>query len=139
MLHHKSLSVVEARAALAAGLDLARAQSQPMAFAVVDRAGELIVCERMDGAAARVLKQAIRKAFTAAEMGRDTAVFGQQLRERGGDLVQWGDPRLTNLPGGMVVLLDGDVVGGVGCGGATATIDMAAAQAMVDAALSAAP
>ncbi|MBL8549261.1 MAG: heme-binding protein [Hyphomonadaceae bacterium] len=130
MLVHHSLSQGEARAALEAGLAAARARGVVVALAVGDRTGEIIACERMDGAPARNLKHAFRKVFTAAEMGRDTSVFGDQLRQRGGDLVQWGDPRLTNLPGGLAVIRDGEVVGAVACGGAPSDVDIEIARAM---------
>jgi uncharacterized protein GlcG (DUF336 family) len=136
MLHLATLGQREARAALDAGLAMARARSLLMSFAVADHVGELIVCERMDGAPARTLKHAMRKALTSAEMGRDTDVFAAQLRERGGDLSQWGSLRLTNLPGGCVVLKDGQVVGAVACGGAPSEIDVEIARAMAAAALS---
>jgi uncharacterized protein GlcG (DUF336 family) len=135
MLHLSTLGQREARAALDAGLAMARARSLLMSFVVADHVGELIVCERMDGAPARTLKHAIRKALTAAEMGRDTDAFAAQLRERDGDLSQWGSLHLTNLPGGCVVMKDGQVVGAVACGGAASEIDVEIARAMAAAAL----
>jgi glc operon protein GlcG len=135
MLTIKSLGRKEARAAIDAGVALAQERSLVMSFAVTDWAGEVIASERMDGAPARTLSHAMRKAYTSATMGRDTAVFAQQLRERSGDLTQWGDLRLTNLPGGCVVEHDGQLVGAVACGGAPSEIDMAIAAAMVAAAL----
>jgi glc operon protein GlcG len=135
MLIVTSLGHAEARAAIDAGIAMAKARAVELSFAVTDFAGELLICERMDGAPARTLKHAMRKAFTSAIMGRDTLVFGQQLRERSGDLVQWGDARLTNLPGGCVVEKDGQVVGAVACGGAPSDVDVEIARAMAAAAL----
>ena len=97
MLTFHSLGVEEARAAISAGVAKAKENSVLMAFAVTDRAGDLIMCERMDGAPFRNLRHAMRKAYTSAIMGRDTVLFAQQLRERNGDLVQWGDAQLTTL------------------------------------------
>jgi glc operon protein GlcG len=135
MLTFHSLGVEEARAAISAGVAKAKENSVLMAFAVTDRAGDLIMCERMDGAPFRNLRHAMRKAYTSAIMGRDTVLFAQQLRERNGDLVQWGDAQLTTLAGGCVVTRDGEVLGAVACGGATGEMDVAVAQAMVAAAL----
>src|SRR5262245_36087858 len=64
MLVHQSLGQREARAALAAGLAAAKARGVVVALAVADRTGELIACERMDGAPPRNLKHALRKLFT---------------------------------------------------------------------------
>ena len=88
-----------------------------MAFAVADHRGEMIATARMDGAHPRILTHSVRKAYTAAVMCRHTLSFRQDLEERHGDLDQWGDPRLTTLPGGLVVHSGHFVVGLVGAGG----------------------
>lgn len=137
MLTFQSIGLDEARAAIRAGMAKAQEHSVLMAFAVADRSGDLIMCERMDGAPHRNLRHAMRKSYTSALMGRDTAVFAQQLRERNGDLVQWGDANLTTLAGGCVVEKDGQVLGAVACGGATGEMDVAVARAMAAAILGA--
>jgi uncharacterized protein GlcG (DUF336 family) len=131
MITRTTIGTEEAQRAIAAGVELATQHGYKMAFAVADHVGALIACLRMDGAPARILTHAIRKAYTAAEMGRDTAEFGRNLRDRGGDLVQWGNPQLTTLPGGCTVFLNGEVVGGVACGGSPTEMDERIAAAMV--------
>jgi uncharacterized protein GlcG (DUF336 family) len=135
MLKSESLGLNEARRAIAEGVAQAEQRGHAMSFADADHSGALIMCERMDGAPARTLTHAIRKAYTAAEMGRDTARFGDDLRDRGGGLDQWGNAKLTTLPGGCVVVSQGSVVGAVACGGAPTQIDVEIARAMVGAAL----
>lgn len=103
-----------------------------MAFAIADVHGDLLSCERMDGAPARILEHAMRKAYTAGRMGRDTAVFSQQLAERGGDLTQWGDPALTTLTGGVAIFHGDDLVGAVACGGANTDVDAEIAKQMAE-------
>ena len=135
MLKIESLGLNEARRAIAEGVAQAEQRGQAMSFAVTDHCGALIMCERMDGAPARTLTHAMRKAYTSAEMGRDTARFGDDLRERGGGLDQWGNPELTTLPGGCVVAREGGVLGAVACGGAPTQVDQEIARAMAGAAL----
>ena len=130
MITRTSLGTVEAQRAIAAGVELAALHGQPMAFAVVDNVGALIACLRMDGAPARILTHALRKAYTAAEMGRDTAEFGRNLHARGGSLAQWGNRRLTTLPGGCTVFCNGEVIGAVACGGSPSAVDEEIAAAM---------
>jgi glc operon protein GlcG len=130
MITRTSIGTTEAQRAIAAGVAMATERSQPMAFAVVDNVGALIACLRMDGAPARILTHALRKAYTAAEMGRDTAEFGRNLRERGGSLGQWGNDGLTTLPGGCTVFCRGEVVGAVACGGSPSEVDELIAAAM---------
>lgn len=136
MLALETLGFDEAQRALEAGRDEAGRRGLAMSFAVVDHVGALIACQRMDGAPARTLTHAMRKAYTSAEMGRDTARFSKDLEERGGNLSQWGNRRLTTLAGGCVVKKGDRVVGAVACGGAATDVDVAIAQVMIAAALS---
>ena len=117
MLQFESLGLMEAEKAIAAGIEAANTLGRPMAFAVADANAKMIACARMDGAHARILRHSIRKAYTAATMCRHTLSFARDLKERGGALGQWGDARLTTLPGGLVVQRDGHCVGAVGAGG----------------------
>ena len=138
MLQQQSLGVEEAQRAVAVVLAEAQRDGRPMAVAVVDNHGDLICCLRMDGAAARIGRHAIRKAYTAATMQRDTLTFKKDLREREGNLAEWGDPRLTTLQGGAIVVYDGQVVGAVGVGGNVRERDEAIAHLAVQAILEAA-
>jgi uncharacterized protein GlcG (DUF336 family) len=88
-----------------------------MAVAVVDEAGGLVYADRMERAHTRILDCAIRKAYTAAVMQRDTIVLRDQDIERGKTLADWGDPRFTYLVGGVVIERDGEWFGGVAVGG----------------------
>jgi uncharacterized protein GlcG (DUF336 family) len=128
-----TLDLEDATAAMQAGLRAAAEKGHRMGFAVVDPAGDLIGCCRMTSAPYRLLRHAVRKAYTAAVMGRDTARFGADLADRGGGLDQWGDDRLTTLPGGRVVVQNGRVVGAVACGGAPSEVDEEIAGLMVEA------
>ena len=117
MLQLQTLSLDEAKKAIAAGVEAARRLGKPMAFAVDDASAGLIAAERMDGAHPRILRHAIRKAYTSATMCRNTLAFKADLDERGGNLEQWGDPELTTLPGGLVVRSGDAFVGAIGTGG----------------------
>jgi 2-iminobutanoate/2-iminopropanoate deaminase len=117
MLHLETLGIEEAQRAIEAVVEAASLEGKPMSVAVVDDHGELIACTRMNGSHARVLKHAIRKAYTAAVMGRDTLTFKFDLWERNGNLDEWGDSTLTTLQGGLVAMCDGRIVGAVGVGG----------------------
>jgi glc operon protein GlcG len=117
MLLKRMIGAGEAKRAIDAAIREANKDGVPMSFAVVDTYGEVIVAARMDGSAARVLRHAIRQAYTAGLMQRDTVEFKRQLAERGGSLDEWGDSMLTTLPGGVAILYEGEVVGAIGVGG----------------------
>ena len=90
-------------------------------MAVVDDAGNLLAYARMD----RCLRPtfALRKAYTSAVRGMDTLAFSEQLNSTGRSLESFGDSQLIALPGGVVVLKDGAVVGAIGVGGLPSGID----------------
>lgn len=117
VLQFHSLGLDEAMKAIAAGEASAKKLGLAMAFAVADSSAGLIAVTRMDGAHPRILRHAIRKAYTSATMCRNTLWFKRDLEERGGNLEQWGDMDLTTLPGGLVVKADEKYVGAVGTGG----------------------
>jgi glc operon protein GlcG len=117
MLLKRMIDAGEAKRAIDAAISEAVMDGIPMSFAVVDTYGEVIAAARMDGSAARVLRHAIRQAYTAGLMQRDTVEFKKQLVERDGNLDEWGDEMLTTLPGGVAILYEGEVVGAIGVGG----------------------
>ena len=90
-------------------------------MAVVDDAGNLLAYARMD----RCLRPtfALRKAYTSTIRGMDTLAFSEQLNSTGRSLESFGDSQLIALPGGVVVLKDGAVVGAIGVGGLPSGID----------------
>lgn len=88
-----------------------------MAFVVTDEAGNLVFGASMEGAAPRILKHSVRKAYTAAVMQRDTITLRDEDRDRGKTLDDWGDPMLTHLVGGVVIRHRGEWFGGAAVGG----------------------
>jgi glc operon protein GlcG len=128
MLQQLSLGLEEAQRAIAAVFEQARKDGRAVAVAVVDNHGELIACARMDGAHARVLRHAIRKAYTAAHMGRDTLAFKKDMADAGRTLTDYGDSSLTTLQGGLVVRSGKQVVGAIAAGGSARERDVEMAQ-----------
>jgi glc operon protein GlcG len=123
MLYKRMIGATEAQGALDAAVREAEKDGRAMSFAVVDSYGEVVAAVRMDGSPARVLRHAIRQAYTSGLMQRDTVTFKEQLHERDGNLAEWGDAMLTTLPGGVAITFDGEVVGAIGVGGNTLVRD----------------
>ena len=128
MLPQLSLGLEEAQRAIAAVFEQAKKDERAVAVAVVDNHGELIACARMDGAHARVLRHAIRKAYTAATMGRDTVAFKKDMQDAGRRLTDYGDSSLTTLQGGLVVRVDKQIVGAIASGGSPRQRDVEMAK-----------
>ena len=117
------ITLEQALRAIAAAFDEATKDGKNMAAAVVDANGDPICSARMDGAHERVLRFALRKAYTAAVMARDTLAFKRDIERANRTLADYGDPMFTTLQGGMVVMDQGRVVGGIAVGGNTSERD----------------
>ena len=117
MQERTRITLDQAQRAIAAVVAEAKSNGRSIAAAVVDANGDLICCARMDGAHERILRFAIRKAYTAAVMGRDTVKFKADMEEAGRSLADYGDPQFTTLQGGLVAMADGHVIGGIAVGG----------------------
>jgi glc operon protein GlcG len=103
---------------------LAEAASDPLfpiAFAIVDPYGELIYFSRQDNAHPHLSKMAIKKAYTAAHMRRNT----EGLHERFKKVASWytdvrdlADSELCPALGGACIKTeDGKIVGAFGVSG----------------------
>jgi glc operon protein GlcG len=116
----RKVAVIDCRAALGA-LEAVReaveARGKTAAIAIADAHGELVAFVRMDGALLSSGPLAANKAYTAARLNRPTRVLGDTLRERGTDVAFYGDARYVGFGGGMPVVVDGIVAGGVGVSG----------------------
>jgi cob(I)alamin adenosyltransferase len=120
-------------------LDRVRAEAETreveLAMCVVDAGGHVVASQRMDGAALGALRLAEGKAYTAVLWGMPTREFGTSTQPGGAD---WGwnttDDRIVVYAGGLPLLADGELVGGLGASGGTAEQDeecVAAAAAAV--------
>ena len=123
MYNKPMLSLEQAQSAIAAMIaDYNRdSERRKVDMAVVDDAGNLLAYARMD----RCLRPtfAIRKAYTSAVRGMDTLAFSEQLASQNRSIESFGDPQLIAIPGGVVVLQSGAVVGAIGVGGLPSGID----------------
>jgi glc operon protein GlcG len=101
-------------------------------IAVTDAQGELIALLRLDDAPLHSISIATNKAFTAARLRRPSRLFGAQLRERGTDVAFYGDSRYLGFGGGLPILVDGVVVGGIAVSGLSDAEDEALAAMGVE-------
>ena len=123
MYEKSMISLEQAQAAIAAMIaDYNKdTDRRKVDMAVVDDAGNLLAYARMD----RCLRPtfAIRKAYTSAVRGVDTLAFSEQLSSQNRSIESFGDPQLIAIPGGVVALKSGAVVGAIGVGGLPSGID----------------
>ena len=123
MYNKSMISLDQAQAAIKAMIDDYNRDPdrRKVDMAVVDDAGNLLAYARMD----RCLRPtfAIRKAYTAALRSMDTVAFAEQLSTQGRTLESFGDSQLIAIPGGVVAVKDGAVVGAIGVGGLPSGLD----------------
>ena len=89
----------------------------PVAMAIVDSTGNLEAYAKMDNLRLFSRRHALRKAYTAAIMGTDTGANAERMHSQGRSISEMGDPNLTHGQGGLVIIKDGVILGGIGVGG----------------------
>jgi glc operon protein GlcG len=109
-----------AQVLLAAAVAHAGTMKVPQCIAVVDEGCNLVAFIRMDGARVLSITSSQRKAMTAATTGKPT---GDTLEDLGQMLAHATDGRMVNLKGGLPVIVDGQVIGGIGVGSGTGEQD----------------
>lgn len=129
------LDLDDARILIAGAAEKSAEIRVPMCIAITDESGQLIAFERMEGGKVTSSIIAIDKAYTAAGAKRATHEYG--------DVSQPGKPayginsaiggRLMVVGGGLPVIVDGEVVGGIGLSSGTPDQDRTCAQAGIDA------
>ena len=106
---------------------------------IVDEGGYPVVLERMDGARITGPQIAWNKAFTAAGHKRSTHLFnrppnGPALPGNEAFGIQWSfEGRFAVFVGGFPIVVDGEVVGGVGLSGGNGEQDTACGMAALEA------
>jgi len=98
-----------------------------VAVAVVDNHGGLVYFERMENTQYASNDIAINKAKTAAVYRRTTRVFMEVINKGPATATLGGG--LTASPGGVPIMVDGKVTGGVGVSGVTGDQDEQCAKA----------
>lgn len=113
-------------AMLGAAMAKASETGQPQCIVIVDASGESVSEFRMAGAKFLSLKSARAKARTAASIRVPSNAIPEAVHER---IALATEGCVTGLPGGMPVIIDGAVVGGIGVGSGSGDQDIAVANA----------
>ena len=112
------LKMEQVQAAMKAMMDKAlETPNEPIAMCIVDATGNLEAYAKMDNLRIFSRRHAQRKAYTAAVMGMDTVTHAERLHGGGRNIADLGDPMLTFGQGGLVIIQDGVILGGIGVGG----------------------
>src|SRR5438270_7010104 len=116
VLDKKTLTLDGARKAIAGSVAYAHKNSAAGVIAVVDDGGNLMALERLDGTFAAGANISIGKARTAVLFKKPTRFFEEVVGKGRTAMVALND--FTPLQGGIPLMVDGEIVGGVGVSGA---------------------
>jgi glc operon protein GlcG len=98
----------------------------PECISIVDPGGHLLAFARMDGAFVQSIDSSLMKAMTAASYGEPTGNIAAGIDLK---LAIATQGKRINLPGGLPVIIDGHVIGGIGVGSGTGEQDRIVAEA----------
>lgn len=105
----------------------------PVAIAIVDSGGHLVLFQRLDNTQLASVQVAQGKALTANNFRRATKGLEDAVAAGGAGLRLLSVPGLTPMEGGVPVLVDGQIIGAVGVSGVLSSQDAQVAQAAADA------
>jgi glc operon protein GlcG len=123
----QTLSAAGAKVALAAAERAAAEKNLKVSMAIVDNAGNLVAFQRSDGACVTSIEAAMRKARTAAHLGAPTKVFEDLLHAGMTSLLAF--EFISPSQGGVPLILDDVVIGGIGSSGGSGDDDEMVANA----------
>jgi len=120
----------------------AREMKKSVNIAIVDDGGHPILFARMNQARPASSYTALTKAVSAATLRAPTGPFGPKDQELNlllnfslQNAAEASGGKMTSLYGGVPIVVDGQVIGAVGVGGATGEEDAEIARAGIDALL----
>ena len=120
----RSVSYAAAARLVASAIGHAQAKGWRVCVAVCDSAGYAVAMGRMDGVAATVVDFAVDKAFTAATSGKSTRAFYERMSSSTELAMGLANrPRLLTWEGGLPIIENGEVIGGIGVSGAAGSED----------------
>lgn len=130
-MQKKSLSLEDARKAAAAATAEAKKNKWNVAIAIVDDGGHLVYFERIDETQIASVDIAVGKARTAVTFKRPTKALEDAIA--GGRNAFLSVPGMTALEGGLPILIDGKIAGGIGVSGVKSSEDAQVAKAGAEA------
>jgi uncharacterized protein GlcG (DUF336 family) len=124
-----SITLEKARKMSIAAQEEALRNGWRMVVAIMDAGGHLVLLERMDNAQFGSVQVAQDKARSAVAFRRPTKAFHEMVAAGGEGLRILAMSGAVPIDGGLPILCDGNVIGGIGISGGTSAQDGQAAQA----------
>lgn len=123
------LTLRQAKAILQAAEAEAERRHWPVAIVIADASGDVVLALKRDQTQHSSLSIATGKALTAVNFRRPTKMFQDGIAAGGEGLRFLAVPGITPLEGGFPLVLDGQIVGGIGVSGVLSSQDAQVARA----------
>lgn len=128
------ISLDAAKKAMAASEAEAKKNNWPVAIAIIDTTGSLVMFVKLDNTQTGSVAIAEGKAKTALDLKRPTKALQDVVAGGGAGLRLLSARNIMALEGGVPIVIDGKMVGAVGVSGVTSEQDAQVAKAGADAA-----
>jgi len=127
------ITLDQAKKAMAAAEAKAKQNNWNVVISIVDSGGHMVMLQRLDGTQLAAIRIADGKARTAVEFRRPTKALEDVIAGGGAGLRYFTVRGATLIEGGIPIVADGKIVGGIGVSGVHATVDAQIARAGADA------
>ena len=128
-----AITLEQAKKAMAGAEAEARKNNWNVVIVVLDSGGNIVMINRMDGAQFGSIEVAREKAYSAVAFRRPTKVFEEAVGQGGVNLRILRLPGASPLEGGLPIVVDGKLIGGIGVSGVLATQDAQIGRAGIEA------
>ena len=127
------ITLDQAKKAMAAAEAKATQNNWNVAISIVDSGGHAVMLQRLDGTQLASIRIAEGKARTAVEFRRPTKALEDVIAGGGAGLRYFTVRDVNLMEGGVPIVVDGKIVGGIGVSGVGSRNDAQIAQAGADA------
>jgi len=128
-----AITLEQAKKAMAGAEAEARKNNWNVVIVILDSGGNIMMIHRMDGAQFGSVEVAREKAYSAVAFRRPTKAFEEALGQGGANLRILRLPGASPLEGGLPIVADGKLIGGIGVSGVVATQDAQIGRAGIEA------
>jgi len=128
----QAISLEQAKKVMAGAEAEAKKNNWNVCIVVLDSGGNVVMLQRMDGAQFGSVEVAREKAYSAVAFRRPTKAFDDALAQGGTNLRILRLPGASPLEGGIPIVADGKLIGGIGVSGVTSAQDAQIGRAGID-------
>jgi len=127
-----AITLAQAKKVMAGAEAEAMKNKWNVVITILDSGGNLVLVQRLDGAQFGSVEVARDKAYSAVAFRRPTKAFQDAVEKGGANLRILRLTGASPLEGGVPIIMDGKLVGGIGVSGVTSEQDAQIARAGIE-------